>query len=773
MITAPSMHAPNSRDSMFDDAIREFLIESQEGLDCFEHDLVKLEREQHSPALLDGIFRVIHTIKGSGGTLGFHNLLAISHVGESVLSRMRDGSLLLTPAITSTLLGMTDSLRHILNQIDESGHEADGDHTAIVQRLSRLLSESPSSTSVEPEPAPPQRDPDATPTVGEILVASRLCEPQDVQAALKLQNAGDARKVGEILLATGATSPADLNRALKLQAEHRDLTSSTLRVDVDRLDKVMNLVGELVLARNQIVRSAVVREDPGFQNIAQRLNAITTELQGAVMKTRMQLIGRLWEKLPRMVRDLTVGCGKLVEISFEGADTDLDKTVIEAIKDPLIHMVRNAVDHGIEAPDFRLAKGKAPVGQVRLRAFHEGGQVNVEIADDGEGIPVERLRQKAVEKGLMEADDAAGMSDQELLKLIFLPGLSTAEQVSNISGRGVGMDVVKTNIEKIGGTIHLESAAGKGTRVTIRIPLTLTIMSALIVSSRGRRFAIPQANVVELAEVGPEGNGHSLEEIGGAMVYRLRGHLLPLLYLDRLLQLAPADQESAGAHIVVVQAAERQFGLLVDEINDSQEIVVKPLSRELRRTACFAGATIMGDGLVALVLDIPGLTRAAGIFPDLHPLCSTTAHALPSGHPAKSSWLLFRLGDHGRLALPLSAISRLEEIPAASVERSGEREILQYRQQLMPLVRLSQALGHSGSAEQETLQVIVHAHHGQYVGLVVDEILDVVDQESDIPPALDAGALKRVGVLEQRITDLVDLPALLRHQCLAFPEPQP
>ena len=758
MTIAPPQTKFESRADGMDEAVGEFLAESHEGLDRFDQELVALERAP-SPELLDSVFRVVHTIKGSGGTLGFHNMLLLSHAGESVLSRLRDGSLPLTPAVTSALLAMADGLRQLLREIEAGGRESESDYSGIVQRLSDLLADAPApgGDSADPDPRP-------APSLGEILVSRKLCQPDDVDAALERQQTGDPRRVGEILVASGAVSPAALAGALKTQTENRAAT--TIRIDVARLDKVMNLVSELVLARNQMLRFAESQSDPACAAATSRLSAITTELQAAVMKTRMQPIGRLWEKLPRMVRDLAIACGKQVELTSEGAETDLDKTLIEAIKDPLTHLVRNAIDHGIEPPQLRLAAGKSPAGHLRLRAFHEGGQVHIEIADDGAGIRADQLRDKAIASGLMDAAGAAALSPSELLQLAFVPGLSTAERVTDVSGRGVGMDVVKTNIEKIGGTVTLESAAGQGTLLKITIPLTLTIIPALLVAAGGQRFAIPQANIVELVEMVP---GSSIEELRGALVYRLRGRLLPLVYLDRLLRLVPAQSLPAGLRLLVLRAGERRFGLVVGEISDNQEIVVKPLACGLKSIACFAGATILGDGRIALILDAAGLMRQAALFSESQPLALAPQPAAPApAPPSAAAWLLFRAAGR-RSALPLSQVARLEEIPAARVERAGSRELVQYRDRLMPLIRL---WGHAGAehavagkdtdthTDKDTLQVIVHAGERGSIGLVVDEILDIVEQPQALADSPGSGS-ESVAVLGQRVTELVDLPALV------------
>jgi len=759
----PVEELANAMDGM-EEIIKEFLVESNEGLDRFDRDLLALEKDCSSRELLDSVFRAIHTIKGTGGVLGYEKLVGVAHAGESLLSRMRDGSLVLSPEIATALLNMADVLRRMLEQIAASGGEGEADCSSVIAGLNAVMG------AKNPRPAPPtKRDagpqPDLPPRLGDILVTQQICKPADVEAAAELQQEGDPRTLGEILVATGAAHPQAVAEGLKVQSDHRDVSSNTIRVDVALLDKVMNLVGELVLARNQVLQFTAGREDSGFLSTAQRLNLITTELQEGVMKTRMQPIGNVWNKLPRIVRDMSVSCGKRVEVAMEGADTELDKTIIEAIKDPLTHIIRNAVDHGVELPERRTAAGKPPEGHLLLRAFHEGGQVNIEISDDGAGIDTDKLKAKAIAKGLISSDHAARMSEREVLNLAFAPGLSTAEQVSNISGRGVGMDVVKTNIEKIGGAVDLQSARGKGTLLKIKIPLTLAIIPALIVTSGGERFAIPQVSLIELVRC--EGEQAGIENIHGAPVYRLRGHLLPLVDLNRELRL-DAQRRGESVNIVVLQAGDRQFGLVVDEINDTEEIVVKPLSKQLKSVACFAGATIMGDGHVALILDVLGLAQMARVLCELREQSLAERGAAAAEAAAhRESWLLFRLGKSGRMAVPLSLVSRLEEFPAAKTERYAGREVIQYRDQIMPLIRLAEALGYAGSVDGELLQVVVYAANGRSVGLVVDEILDIAEQAVEVQPMQEAKMLKGAAVIQQRVTDLLDVPALLAEQRLA------
>lgn len=753
-----------------DEIIKEFLIESSEGLDQLDQDLVELEKEPTSRELIARIFRTIHTIKGTSGVLGFEKLAGVSHVGENLLSRMRDGKLLLRPSITSALLAMVDAIRQMLAEIEANGTEGRAEYTEVIEQITRLLG----GIVVAPpkvaaggsgllEKPPAAAAPEAR--LGQILVDQAATHPGQVAQALQQQNAGDPRRVGEILVANGAVEPEAIVDALRAQGEQRssDVSGSSIRVDVGLLDRLMNLVGELVLARNQVLQFNPAEQDASFVNTAQMLNLLTTELQEGVMKTRMQPIGNVWNKFPRVVRDLALSCGKRVVLEMEGADTELDKTIIEAIKDPLTHIVRNAVDHGIEVPDVRVGAGKPEQGRLSLRAFHEGGQVNIEISDDGAGISVERVRQKAIERGLVSGEQAARMAEREVLSLIFLPGLSTAREVTSISGRGVGMDVVKTNIEKIGGSIDVQSTLGQGTILKIKIPLTLAIIPALVVTSGDERFAIPQISLVELVRLEAGAASHGLEFIHGIPVYRLRGNLLPILFLNQELRLGRGDGPSEVSNVVVLQADGRQFGLVVDAIYDTEEIVVKPLGKQLKGLTTFAGATIMGDGRVALILDVFGMAQKAKVVSESDGKQSAGSTRASEGKAAadQQQWLIFRSGRSDRMAIPLSSVARLEEIRAASIERAGTRKVVQYRGQIMPLVQVAQILAFDEALPTDLLQVIVYTSSGRSVGLVVTEIVDVVEERIVVEPGSRRDGLKGSAVIHGKVTDLLDIERLL------------
>jgi two-component system chemotaxis sensor kinase CheA len=574
----------------------------------------------------------------------------------------------------------------------------------------------------------------------------------------------------------GAAKPADVVEALHIQRSARvqaTFSDSMVRVDVGLLDKVMNLVGELVLARNQILQFGHRMKDTSFLAASQRLNLITTELQEGVMKTRMQPIGNIWGQFPRTVRDVALGCGKEVNIEMQGKETELDKTIIEAIKDPLTHLVRNSVDHGIELPEDRVKAGKDRAGRLTLRAFHEGGQVNIEISDDGDGLRVERIRQKAVERGLISAEQAARMPEREIFNLIFLPGFSTAEKVTNVSGRGVGMDVVKTNVEKIGGTVDLQSTPGRGTTVRVKIPLTLAIIPALVVTCSGDRYAIPQVSLLELVRLTPEQATTGIEMVQGAPVHRLRGRLLPLVYLSREMGFSGSQdtkpQKGNVVNIVVLQAEGRQFGLVVDQINDTEEIVVKPLSKQLKGVSSFAGATIMGDGRVALILDALGLAQHANVISERHDHAIVKEEAVVANKIPKNrqTLLLFQAGSSGRMAIPLSMVARLEEFAPSTVESAGQQPVVQYRGKIMPLIRIAEAVnlldsGRLAADSQKPLQVVVYAEGTHSIGLVVERILDIVEEDVVHEHINERAGILCSAVVQQRVTDLLDVRSVVR-----------
>lgn len=720
-----------------DDILREFLVESNENLDQVERDMLALEQQPDDLDRLSSVFRCVHTIKGTSGFLALPVLEHVAHVGESVLSRLRDGELRFDSEVADTLLALNDALRGILSAIETTGGEGTANHSVLLARLTRLNDGTPAPVEAA---APVVADVVATPVVAPVAAPVVVAETVAVESTP--------------IITRNETAAVDAVGA----------TDSSIRVDVALLDKLMTLVGELVLARNQVLQHSASLDDQTFVATSQRLDLITTELQEGVMKTRMQPIGSVWSKLPRVVRDLAQQCGKLVRIELEGKETELDKTLIEAIKDPLVHIVRNSVDHGIETPEARVAAGKGPEGVLRLRAYHEGGQVNIEITDDGGGINPERVRQTAVRRGVVSEAQSLRLSERDLVQLVFEPGFSTAEKVTNVSGRGVGMDVVRTNIEKIGGTIDLQSVFGSGTTLKIKIPLTLAIIPALIVAGRGERYAIPQVSLLELVRLEGEQIRTSIEMIHGAPVYRLRGRLLPLVHLSSALGLPAATEQAETINIVVLRADDRQFGLVVDSVSDTEEIVVKPLGKRLKGLPVYAGATIMGDGRVALILDVLGLAQESNV------LSAGARERVSVDHTERSdeaqanrqTLLVMAVGETGRVAVPLSEVARLEQFAASAVEVSGNRRVVQYRGRIMPLLDIATFLGAPPAPSADMMSVVVYQLGSRSVGLVVGEIVDIVDEaitvRDDMPRRGTLGAV----VVQGSVTDLLDLEALVR-----------
>ena len=779
------------------DIVQDFLVESYENLDRLDRELVGLEKNPHDRDALASVFRTIHTIKGTCGFLGFNKLEKVAHVGENLLTRLRDGQLTLNPELTTALLGMVDAVRQMLKEIQATGQDGQVDYPELRENLTRLsqvgaasavkkAAAKESSAHAKVEPATSDKEIASAsskdvalspaPTSGKAV----LTEAPKPTALQPVQEAVSGPPVGAVPVHTEEPVAAKQDDVLAaqqtLESRPREAVAETIRVGVNVLDKLMTLVGELVLARNQLLQISGTVEDTGLQAVSQRMNLIATELQGEVMKTRMQPIGNIWSQFPRTVRDVALGFGKEVGIEMEGKETELDKTIIEAIKDPLTHLVRNSVDHGIELPDDRVKAGKDRAGRLILRAFHEGGQVNIEITDDGAGLNGDRIRKKAVERGVITAEQAVRMTEREIFNLIFLPGFSTAEKVTNVSGRGVGMDVVKTNVEKIGGTVDVQSTRGRGTTVRVKIPLTLAIIPALVVTCGGDRYAIPQVSLLELVRLEADEVGKGIELVHGAPVYRLRGRLLPLVYLNRELKLVADGHSAAGdgaVNIVVLQADERQFGLVVDQINDTEEIVVKPLRKQLKTVKTFAGSSIMGDGKVALILDVLGLAQRASVITETRDraLTEKTAEAAASGEE-KQTFLLFAGPGDSRMAIPLSTLARLEEFPVAQVEMSGSQWVTQYRGQILPLVRLNvvleerrnklRALQAPPAADSGPIQVLVLNHDGRSFGLVVERILDIVEDRADVRSAATRAAVLYSVVIGDRVTEMLDIPAILR-----------
>jgi two-component system, chemotaxis family, sensor kinase CheA len=661
-----------------DDLTKEFIAESQEGLDRMERCLTELEvRPDDSEKLVGEIFRAVHTIKGTTGFLGFERLEKLAHAGEHLLGSLRDGKLAITSQLISGLLRLLDGLRAILCLIEETGSEGmrvDDEDSSLIADLERLNG---GSSTARPEARAPHHD--------------------------------RATRGGAATLPMAGVS------------------DKTLRIDVDVLNRMMNLVGELVLTRNQMLQNGTGAVN--FPELARRLDSVTADLRETVMQARMQPVGNLFAKFPRMVRDIAQTCGRMVRVEYSGQETGLDKSLLEAIKDPLTHAVRNAVDHGIEPPEMRMAAGKLAEGSLRLRAFHQSGSVVIEVADDGAGIAIDRVLAKAVERGLVTEEQAAEMSEREALQLIFLPGFSTAKAITNISGRGVGMDVVRANVEKVGGSVELESKVGVGTTLRLRVPLTLAIVPALVVRSGGQSFALPQSTLVELVYVSKREVEQVVERVGTSEVYRLRGRLLPIVWLDRLLELKTlADRKSCGFYVAVLEAEGCRYGLVVDDLVAPEEIVVKPLSAALRDIGLFSGATVLGNGMLALILDIGAVAARAGVKPMEEEPAEEEVMEIQA-ETEEASFLVFEDRARERTALPLDSIERIESVPLEQIEYAGGRKLLQYRGELLPLSDDGHVLEELGDDTRKCATVLicgdVRQENKRRMGVVVRRVLDV------------------------------------------------
>jgi two-component system, chemotaxis family, sensor kinase CheA len=755
------------------EVIREFLIETHENLAQLDQDLVTLEKDPAERETLARVFRTLHTVKGTAGFLGLQKLQAVAHAAENLLSALRDGALVFNADIASALLKVVDAVRQMLDAVATAETDGQGDFTALIQSLERLRGGADGKV-----PAVPSLSPTPFTGFGEKDKGNQGPAPQSKGSE------PSGQKVPQPADRPAPAMTAESPVSEVTEARAAAVSDSSIRVDVGLLDKLMTLVGELVLARNQVMQFSNSQENMAFLGTVQRLNQLTTELQAGVMKTRMQPISNIWSKFPRVVRDLALACSKQARIEMEGQETELDKTIVEAIRDPLTHLVRNAIDHGIEGPADRLARGKPAEGRLALHAFHEGGKVIIEIADDGGGIDPQRIRAKAIRANLLTSEQADRLNDRELVNLVFLAGFSTADKVTQFSGRGVGMDVVRTNVEKIGGSVTLESRPGRGTTVKMKIPLTLAIIPALTITSAGDRYAIPQVSLLELVRLEGEQAERGLEWIHGAPVYRLRGNLLPLVYLNRQLQpdAAPPPSAAGVITIVVLQADDRQFGLVVDVIHDTEEIVVKPLQKQVKGIGIFAGATIMGDGKVALILDVVGLAQRANVISGVRERAlseQTVVAAAPTGD--RQTVLLFATHDGGRMAVPLSQVDRLEEFPRAALEKVGPQDVVQYRNEILPLINVSRALRqrrpHAGNGRlgarrraspppaaqgSDNVQVVVYAGKGQRVGLVVDRILDIAEETLVSRSATHRPGVLFTAVIQDRVTEFLDVEGLIR-----------
>jgi two-component system, chemotaxis family, sensor kinase CheA len=769
-----------------DDLLREFLTETNESLDTVDNQLVKFEQDPNNAKILDNIFRLVHTIKGTCGFLGLPRLEALAHAGETLMGKFRDG-MPVTGEAVSLILASIDRIKEILGGLEANETEPEGSDEDLIVQLQDMVERGMAAMSAGVAPvavvsvAPPLAP--AAPALAQGTLVPQILERELRPGEVSLDELERAFRETEIETApapsitpvaepapaaepevapaprakvkAAAAKPATGKSVIENEVQEADkIANQSIRVNVDTLEHLMTMVSELVLTRNQLLEISRRNEDTEFKVPLQRLSNVTAELQEGVMKTRMQPIGNAWQKLPRIVRDLSGELHKQIELEMHGADTELDRQVLDLIKDPLTHMVRNSADHGLETPAERLAAGKPEQGTIRLSAYHEGGHIIICIADNGRGLNTERIKAKAVSNGLVSEADLEKMTEAQIHKFIFAPGFSTAAAITSVSGRGVGMDVVRTNIDQIGGTIDVKSVAGEGSSVTIKIPLTLAIVSALIVEAAGDRFAIPQLSVVELVRARANSE-HRIERIKDTAVLRLRNKLLPLMHLKKLLKIDDgSSSDPENGFIVVTQVGSQTFGIVVDGVFHTEEIVVKPMSTKLRHIDMFSGNTILGDGAVIMIIDPNGIAKALGTsVAATHEIADENAAMRAHAAEQLTSLLVFRAGSSQPKAVPLGLVTRLEEIAADKIELSNGRYMVQYRDQLMPLVQM-EGVTVSTSGSQP---ILVFADDGRSMGLVVDEIIDIVEERLNIEVAGAQDGILGSAVIKGLATEVIDV----------------
>jgi two-component system, chemotaxis family, sensor kinase CheA len=739
-----------------DDLLREFLTETNDSIDVVDVELIRFEQDPNNAKILANIFRLVHTIKGTCGFLNLPRLEALTHAAEALMDKFRDGMPVTAEAVT-LVLATIDRVKALLDELERSEVEQAGNDRDLIAELERMAAEAARGTVGSIVPQVLERPLRAGEVTLDELERAFRAAPGPTMDAAKAPPPPVEKAPAKPASAAPAAAAAE--PALRDEPGDGRIANQSIRVHVDTLEQLMTMVSELVLTRNQLLDIVRRHEDSEFKVPLQRLSTVTAELQEGVMKTRMQPIGNAWQKLPRVVRDLSAELGKPIEFEMHGAETELDRQLLDLIKDPLTHMVRNSADHGIEMPAERRAAGKPEKGTVRLSARHQGGHIIIEVADDGRGLDLDRIRSEVLAKGLASEDEIEAMSETQITNFIFAPGFSTARQVTSVSGRGVGMDVVCANIDQIGGTIEAKSVPGQGTSFIIKIPLTLAIVAALIVEAGGDRYAIPQHAVVELVRV-RENSEPRIERIKDAALLRLHQKLLPLVHLRTVLKL---DGEGAGVpengFVVVTQVGTSLFGIVVDGVFQTEEIVVKPMSSMLRQIPVFCGNTILGDGSVIMIIDPNGVGQKVGTAASAH-LAAAEAHAAQIQAEAANteSLLVFRAGSPQPKAVLLSLVTRLEEIDARTIETSNGRAMVQYRGQLMPLVPVNDEVRIKCDGVQPLL---VFSDEGRSMALVVDEIVDIVEEKLDIELASDRPGVLGSAVIKGQATEVIDIAHFL------------
>jgi two-component system chemotaxis sensor kinase CheA len=711
-----------------EDLISDFLAETKEGLDNLDNQLVTLEQNPNDKDLLSSIFRIMHTIKGTCGFLALSRLESVAHAGENIMDKVRSNQLAVSGNIVSLILECVDKIKEIIAAIEATGSEPEGNDEELIKKLNMAAKGANPDTASETTTTladleasftnhhlPPTLQSDLTQAVEPSAEATSIKPIEPVQPVKPVKpipttNAAEnsSKKPAEATTAAGKTD------------------SGTIRVSVDVLENLMQIVGELVLNRNQLLQLDRGNINNQFSNPIQTLSHITSQLQEGIMKTRMQPISSAWAKLPRMIRDLSHELNKKINLKMIGEETELDRQLIESIKDPLIHMIRNSADHGLEMPDERVKKGKNDIGTITLKAFHQGGHIIIEISDDGRGINIARVKDKILSSKLATEEQVAQMTESQIIQYIFRAGFSTAEAVTSVSGRGVGMDVVKNNINKINGSVDLKSVAEKGATFIIKIPLTLAIMPVLIVEAGGENLAIPQINVLEICKAG-ENEDNKIEKVNESQLLRIRNTLLPIVDLSKLFAVTKKDNSSNKTpYVVICEISGNNFGIIVDKVFDSEEIVVKPIVEPLMKIGLYSGNTILGNGKVIMILDPVGLFKTICLTEGYKENNDDDTAKINKESENTTTFLVVKTDSKTYKAIPLEIVSRLEEINVDSIETSNGHEVIQYRGTLMPLVKNSDALIYP---ESGVLQLIVFSNKDSILGLIVEEIVDAVTIE--------------------------------------------
>jgi two-component system chemotaxis sensor kinase CheA len=773
-----------------DDLLNEFLSETNESLISLDQKFVELEQNPKNQEIIQSIFRVMHTIKGTSGFLAFSRLEKVAHSAENLMDKVRNSQIEVTSELISLILKTSDIIKQIVEEIAENSAEKEGDDSEIIEEIHKFVESGGKNTKAvnkaeklktpdldeevdfDPIPAPYAVESDnkiaedkankqKTPDLDEEIDFDPIPAPyatEDNQLPVK-KDLDKEQKKKAVEIGLKATEGNEAEKKTNTANSNQ-----SIRVNIDILENLMQLVGELVLTRNQILqvkRSSEGQLDSKFNSSLQRLNIITTELQEGVMKTRMQNIGSAWQKFPRLIRDLSNDLGKKIILKMEGEETEIDRQMLEAIKDPLMHMVRNAADHGIERPDERTKKQKSAEGTIWLRAYHEGGHIVIKISDDGKGIDVEAIKKKVLEKNLASFEEIKTLSDKQIYQYIFKPGFSTAEKVTSVSGRGVGMDVVQSNIKAIGGTIEINSGINKGSEFLIKLPLTLAIMPVLIFATSQLKFAIPQIWVSEVVRISDknskivklrrdESKIHKLEVINGKPVLRLREHLVPIINLNEVLKIEE-DKTIYEHYVIVCELGSSHFGIYVDKVFHTEEIVIKPKSNLIKNIEIFSGSTILGDGSVILIVDPAGILKSL----DVSVVNETNKQKNKEiFEDEEIAFLLFTTEDGTPRAIPLELVSRLEEIDYSKVENSAGSKVVQYRNSLMKITTLDD----SGYIPNEGVNdTIVFADRGRVLGVYVKSITDITRMKMDLKSTSSKQGILGSMIINGKATEIVDI----------------